>query len=128
MRVAVALAAVLVLSACGGTTVTTNATTTVPLPVFPAAVAERLATESDAVAADLDRGDDCAAAADAARLRTDAIAAINDHRIPGPYQETLLGRVQALEAQITCTPPAPVSHDKGKHKGEKKHRHGDGGG
>ena len=68
-----------------------------------------------------------------ARLRADAIAAINDHRVPGPYQETLLGRVQALEAQITCTPPAPVaSHDDGKHKGEhkheKKHGHGDGGG
>ena len=43
-------------------------------------------------------------------------------------QETLLGRIQALEAQIACTPPppAPAAHDHGKHKGEKRKHHGHG--
>jgi hypothetical protein len=123
------LLVVVALAGCGGGTMTTTITKTAPLPPLPAALATQLAGEADAVAADLDGGDGCSAQTHAAQLRTDAIAAINSHAVPGPYQETLLGRIQALEAQISCTPPAPApaAHDNGKHKGhEKKHGHGKG--
>jgi hypothetical protein len=122
------LVLVVALAGCGGGTVTTNVTTTAALEPIPSATAGQLAAEADTVAADLDRGDGCAARDHALQLRNNVITAINAHQIPGPYQETLLGRVQALEAQITCTPPAPVSADNGKKDKHKKHGrgHGDG--
>lgn len=120
------LLAGLALAGCGGGTVTTSMTTTAPLVPLPSATADQLAAEADAIAADLDRGDGCAAQADVARLRADTVAAINAHLVPGPYQETLLGRVQALEAGITCIPPAPA--DNGQGNGKKKHGHGKGDG
>jgi hypothetical protein len=122
IRLLVALLLGLALAGCGGGTVTTDVTTTAATPPVPRTTALQLADEADAVAADLDRGDGCAAREHAARLRTDAVAAINAHVVPGPYQETLLGRVQSLEAQIQCVPPAP--HENRKHEGKGKHKHG----
>jgi hypothetical protein len=128
MRI-VLLAAVLLVAGCGGGTVTTTVTTTSRVPPLPQALAARLAAESDAVAAALDAGDGCAARTAAALLQSDTIAAINSHQVPGIYQEELLGRVNGLTAQITCTPPAPVvsrgrGHEKPKHHG--KHGKGEG--
>jgi hypothetical protein len=127
-----ALAAVLLLAGCGGGTVTTTVTTTAHVPPLPHALAARLAAESDAVASALDAGDGCAAQTAATKLQSDTIAAINAHEVPGIYQEELLGRVNALTAKITCTPPAPVvttqpaprKHGPGHGGGhEKKHGH-----
>jgi hypothetical protein len=120
-RLLVVALVALALAGCGGGTVTTNMTTTAATPPVPQPTAQQLAAEADTVAADLDRGDGCAAREHAARLRTDAIAAINAHLVPGPYQETLLGRVQELEGQIRCVPPAPPAHRERKHKGKHKH-------
>jgi uncharacterized lipoprotein YajG len=130
------LAAVLLLAGCGGGTVTTVVTTTAQLPQLPEALAGRLAAETDAVAVALDGGDACAARAAATKLQADTIAAINARQVPPIYEEELLGRVNALTAKITCTPPAPVvakaprpaphgppGHRKGERHG-KKHGHG----
>jgi hypothetical protein len=85
-------------------------------PKIPSVVANRLATESDGVAAALARGDSCSAATLAAQLRSDASASIG--RIPARYQEQLSSGVNAVVAAVpTCIPPpAP----------DAKHGHGDG--
>ena len=124
-RLLVALLLGLALAGCGGGTITTDMTTTQATPSVPRTTALQLADEADTVAADLDRNDGCAAQEAASRLRTDATAAINAHLVPAAYEETLLGRVQDLEAQIQCVPPPPP-HDHGKHEGKhKKHGGGD---
>jgi hypothetical protein len=84
----------------------------------------------------------CAQSHDIPKLRTQAIALVNEHRVPPALQEPLLSGVQALAAQtpvclptvpVAKTPPAPPppapppppkpghGHDPGHHG----HRHGD---
>jgi hypothetical protein len=126
MRRAWLAACVLLLAGCRGGAVTTTVTTTAQPPRIPGAVAQQLASESDAVSAALVAGDGCGALAAAQRLRTDATNAINTHQIPGAFQEVLLDRVNGIASEIACTPttPAPPPHDHGKHKG--RHKPGDG--
>ena len=103
-------------------------TTTAPLPPLPAAARRRSsrarptpsqATSTAATAVPRRRG--------AARLRADAIAAINDHQRAGPLPG---GRCSGASRRSRRRSPArrrrPSPHDNGKHKHEKKHGHGDG--
>jgi hypothetical protein len=52
----------------------------------------------------LDEGDTCAAKSEAQRLQRDAIGAVNTGRVPGRYQEEVLGDVAALAETIPCPP------------------------
>jgi hypothetical protein len=124
--IAIGCATALLASACGGAR--PHATG----PRVPHALAYRLADESDAVAAALDRGDSCAAHTAAGRLRTDLTASIA--RVPALLQEPLSNRVNELAAALpACTPPAPApapaSKDHGKHEKHDDHgKHGKHGG
>lgn len=98
-------------------------------PQLPGALAERLASRSDAVADRLDRGDACAARAEAEALQAETIAAVNERRVPQAFQEELLGSVTALVESIECVPPPPAAEEddeddedrgKGKDKGKGK--------
>jgi hypothetical protein len=80
-------------------------------PPLPAAVAESLAARSDAVAERLEAGNACAARTEAEALQAEAIAAVNDERIPGRYQEELVGSVNALVESISCAPAPPAAED-----------------
>jgi hypothetical protein len=72
-----------VLAGCGSTKHAT------PPPRLPHALAARLAREADGVARTPTRKL-------AGRLQRDVIAAINAGRVPGPLQEELQGRANAL--------------------------------
>jgi hypothetical protein len=100
-----ALACVLLVSGCGGEE-------PAPAPKLPAAVAQELAQRSDAVADRLEGGDSCAARSEADALQTEAVAAVNERRIPRRFQEELLGSVAALAESIECVAP-PVAEDEG---------------
>ena len=63
-----------------------------------------MAARSDAVAADVEAGDACAAREEAEALRTEAIAAVNGGEIPQALQEELLGIANSLLAEIGCEP------------------------
>jgi outer membrane murein-binding lipoprotein Lpp len=118
-----AVLAALVLAGCGSG----EQRRATPHPKLPRAVATELAARSDRVAAALDGGDQCGARAEAERLRSDAIKAINDRRVPGPFQEHLGAAVNDLVSRIQCTPPADEgeSNKPGKRKGQKKNEKGD---
>jgi hypothetical protein len=93
-----ALACALLVSACGGEE-------RPPAPKLPAAVAQELAQRSDAVADRLEAGDSCGARSEADALQSEAVAAVNERRIPQRFQEELLGTVAALAESIECMPP-----------------------
>jgi hypothetical protein len=96
-------------------------------PRVPHVLAYRLAAESDAVAAALDRGDSCAAQTAAGRLRSDLTASIA--RVPAALQEPLSSRVNALTAELpACTPPAPAPQPKKHEEHGKPEKHGKHGG
>jgi len=104
-----------VLGGCGS-----QAAATKPAqPRLPRALAQSWAQQADAVAASLAADDGCTAQARVAALQQDVIAAVNAHRVPRRLLEPLSSGVNALAAQIACTPPAPF--DRG--KGHKKHKH-----
>jgi hypothetical protein len=118
-----ALAAALVLAGCGSGEQRRAA----PQPKLPRGVAAELAARSDQVAGALDRGDPCNALEEAKRLQQDAIRAINDRRVPGPFQEQLGAAVNDVISRIQCTPPAG-DDEGGKHgkpNGHKKRERGD---
>lgn len=110
----VASSAALVLSGCGSS----SSPPPKRPPTIPAAVAERLATKADAVAAK----QGCAARAPAAKLLADLIA--SEGQIPSRYQEPLTSAVNDLVSRIPpCPEHQPPEHGKGhsKHKGHGKH-------
>jgi hypothetical protein len=119
----VALAVALVLAGCGSG----EGRRAAPLPRLPQDVATQLARRSDKIAAALDGGDPCRALAEAQRLQRDTIQAINDRRVPGPFQEHLGAAVNDLVSRIECVPPADKGEgDKpGKRKRHQKHDQGD---
>jgi hypothetical protein len=121
-----ALGAALVLAGCGSG----DPRGTAPQPRLPQAVATQLAERSDQVAEALDGGDTCRALAEAQRLQRDTIQAINDRRVPGPFQEHLGAAVNDLVSRIECAPAAsPANQDErnkpNKHKGRQKRDKGD---
>ncbi len=94
-------------------------------PKLPRALAAELAQRSDAVAAELDRGNPCAALDQASRLQHDTTRAINEGRVPGPFLENLSSTVNDLVDRIKCVPPVREKHGKGKGKHKGKHGEGD---
>jgi hypothetical protein len=92
-------------------------------PRIPAAVAQQLAFDADAVAA----AQGCAARAPAKQLLDDVIAA--SARIPARYQEPLTSAANDLYARIPACPPPrgpgkghKPKHGHGKDHGHKKHQ------
>jgi hypothetical protein len=85
---------------CGGAA----ATTTVSAPKLPRPLARSWAQRADAVAAAAASGDGCRARDLATALRDDVAASRS--RLPRPYRQTLLGSVDRLAAEISCTLPA----------------------
>jgi hypothetical protein len=108
--------AALCLAGCGGG----GERHAAPQPKLPARVASELAQRSDAVAAALLAGDSCRALDEARALQQDTIAAVNDRRVPAPFQEPLLASVNDLLGRIVCVPPADEAEegDEKEEKGE----------
>ena len=108
----VASSVALVLAGCGGESAPPPPK---PPPRIPAAVAQRLAADADAVAA----RQGCSAHGAAAKLLDDVIA--EARQIPARYQEPLTSAANRLVARIPAC-PAPQKkhghkHGHGKHKG-----------
>jgi hypothetical protein len=97
-----------------------------PAPTIAASVASPLAGRSEKVAALLDAGDTCGAFTEAASLRSDLTAAINQGAIPQLYLEDLSALVNEIAAQIPpCRQPPQADDDHGKEKEKGKHgKHG----
>jgi hypothetical protein len=108
----------LAVAGCGGTE--DNAPTESALP---RALANKLAAKSEGVAAKLDAGDSCGAAADAASLKETALAAIDAGRVPAAFADELAASVTELVSQIRCQ----EEQDHGKDKGKGKGKNGNGG-
>jgi hypothetical protein len=99
-RLAIVACACLLLAACGGTT-TKQAS-------IQRATANRLANESDAVAAALGRGDSCAAASKAKNLHSHVANAISSGAIPQSLAASARRASSRLVDGTACTrPPAP---------------------
>jgi hypothetical protein len=75
-------------------------------PRLPRDLAEQLAARSDAAAARLESGEECAGQAEVKALQAAVIEAVNSGRVPGDLQEELLGHVNAL-VEVTSCPPIP---------------------
>ena len=118
-----ALTAALCLAGCGGGSEHRVA----PQPKLPKPVSTSLASRSDEVAQSLAAGDSCRARSLAQQLQQETVAAINDGRVPGAFQEPLGSTVADLVSRIHCV-PAQNKHDNGKHKRKEKHKskHGEG--
>lgn len=101
-------------------------------PTLPPDFAALLAGGSEEVAEQLDRGNPCAAQAQAQQLQREVVAGVNDGRVPPALQEELTAAVNALAAEIECTPPPPPpqaddddeGRGNGKAKGKKKGKKG----
>jgi hypothetical protein len=136
---ALLLPLVVALAGCGGAG---KASTPPERPALGAAVAERLASRSDAVAARLAAGDVCGAAHEADALRAQAVAAVAAGEVPPSFRAGLLTTARGLVDAVNCPPPPaaqPAATDgeagdrgqpgtrkakgkgkaKGKHKGRK---------
>jgi hypothetical protein len=94
-RVAAVACACLLLAACAGTT---------KQSIRPA-TADRLASQSDAVAAALQRGDSCGAANRAQALRRQVAGAIASGAIPSALAAPARTASAHLASSIVCTPP-----------------------
>jgi hypothetical protein len=97
-RIPAIVLACLFLAACGGTA--KQASIRQP-------AAERLANESDGVAAALKVGDTCLAATRAKALRSQVAAAISVGSIPKPLAVDARAASTRLVSQISCVPPPP---------------------
>jgi hypothetical protein len=127
-RVVAVGCACLLLGACGGTTTKKSS--------IQRATANRLASESESVAAALERGDSCAAASKAKTLHLRVANAIASGSIPQSLAASARSASSRLADRIACTRPPPpppaaptcadVEHDKhgsGKHgKGAAKRK------
>jgi hypothetical protein len=127
-----ALLAAAGLAGCG------RSTRTAQNPPLPGPLAQRLAAQSDGVAAALAGGDPCAARARGRALQIRTIREINARHVPRVYQDQLMSAVNEVVAQLPACPapaataPASTTPAKaeGKHKekhGKKHKRHGHGG-
>lgn len=94
--------AVLVLAACGG-----GGDARPEEPGLPRALAERLASESEAIADKLDAGDQCGAAQQADVLEDDVQQAIAAGDVPDAFQAELTATTQKLQNKVNCPQPAP---------------------
>jgi hypothetical protein len=122
MRPVIALAAlalVLALAGCGGATSSTESS------AIPSSVANRLAAQSESIAAAWEAGDHCGAAKQADDLKHAADAAIAAGEIPAAYQDDLAAAVVNLQNTANCDEGDQGGEDEGddhgKAKGHDKH-------
>jgi hypothetical protein len=117
LELGAAVAVALSLTGCGGAKRAAPHPPTLPRPLATA-----LAERSDAVADALAAGDSCRALTLARQLQRETIAAINQRRVGGPFQENLAGAVNDLTARVTCVPPSPPPAKKERrHNKHEKH-------
>jgi hypothetical protein len=109
--VAITLAAVLALAACGSDEDSPPTETTVSLR---AATAERLAQRSERIADEIDSGDTCAAAHSADELD----AAVAEAEIPAELRPELEAASEELVNSVNCPPPPEPKEKKEKEKKE----------
>jgi hypothetical protein len=94
------VAAAALLAGCGS-----HRTQPPPEPKLPHALAHAWSREASAVAAALVKSKACLAQQRAEGLLANVVAAINAGRVPRALLEQLTSLVNALPAQIACTPP-----------------------
>jgi hypothetical protein len=118
------LAVVLALAGCGGATPTqTNSA------AIPRSVADRLAAQSESIAAAWAAGDECGAAQQADDLRHAADDAVASGDIPAAYQDELESAVVNLQNTANCVEEDDhedpgKGEDKCKGKDQDKHDEG----
>jgi hypothetical protein len=119
-RALASLAVVLALAGCGGATPTQTESASIPR-----SVADRLAAQSESIAATWEAGDTCGAAKQADDLKHAADDAIRAGEIPAAYQDELESAVVNLQNTANCTEEGDEEeHGKGKAKGHDKHDEG----
>jgi hypothetical protein len=114
------LALVLALAGCGGSTPRQTESAAIPR-----SVADRLAAQSESIAAAWEAGDTCGAAQQADDLRHAADDAIASGDVPAAYQDDLEAAIVNLQNTANCTaeqepepkpeqpkPPKPKEHGK----------------
>lgn len=117
------LAVVLALAGCGG------AAPTQKRAAIPRSVADRLAAQSESIAAAWEAGDTCGAAQQADELRHSADDAVKAGQIPPAYQDDLQAAVLNLQNTANCTVEsdeddgAGEGKDKGKEKAKGHDKH-----
>ena len=120
------LAVVLAIAGCGG------AAPTQKNAAIPRSVAERLAAQSESIAAAWEAGDTCGAAQQADELEHAAADAVAAGQIPAAYRDDLEAAVVNLQNTANCTVESSEnegpgeSKDKGKGKAKEHDKHGDG--
>ena len=118
------LALVLALAGCGGATPQTGSS------AIPRSAADKLAAQSESIAAAWEAGDTCGAAQQADDLRHAVEDAVEDAvaagEIPAAYQDELEAAVENLQNTANCTEEGDEDkeHGKGKAKGHDKHDEG----
>jgi hypothetical protein len=116
----VSLAVVLALAGCGGATPTQTESASIPR-----SVADRLAAQSESIAAAWEAGDTCGAAKQADDLKHAADDAIRAGDIPAAYQDELESAVENLQNTANCTEEDDKEEQgKGNAKGHDKHDEG----
>ena len=118
------LAVVLAVAGCGGATPTQTKSAEIPR-----SVANRLAAQSESIAAAWEAGDECGAAQQADDLKHAADDAIAAGDIPAAYQDELESAVENLQNTADCTEEGDEDErgkakGKGKAKGHDKHDEG----
>jgi hypothetical protein len=113
------LALVLALARCGGATSSSESS------AIPSSVANRLAAQSESIAAAWEAGDHCGAAKQADDLTHAADAAIAAGEIPAAYQDDLAAAVVNLQNSANCDEADQGEEDErddhGKAKGHDEH-------
>jgi hypothetical protein len=114
------LALVLALTGCGGGTPQTESS------AIPRSAANKLAAQSESIAAAWEAGDACGAAQQADDLRHAVEDAVAAGEIPAAYQDELEAAVENLQNTANCTEEgeADKEHGNGKAKGHDKHDEG----
>ena len=110
------LALALALAGCGGATPQTGSS------AIPRSAANKLAAQSESIAAAWEAGDACGAAQQADDLRHALEDAVAAGEIPAGYQDELEAAVENLQNTANCT--EDTEHGKGKAKGHDKHDEG----
>jgi len=112
-------------AACGGGGSASSSDGTAAARI-PATIAASLATQADAVAAQLDAGNGCAARGSADRLQSAVDLAVATNRIPVRLQAPLESAVASLSSRIVCAPHPPRPHPPGHDHHKKRGKHGEG--
>jgi hypothetical protein len=106
------LAVVLALTGCGG------AAPTQKNAAIPRSVADRLAAQSESIAAAWEAGDTCGAAQQADELKHAADDAVAAGQIPAAYRDALEAAVVNLQNTANCTVVSGEDEGPGESKGK----------